>query len=84
MEVDVAVFCGLIALSVPIDDQIEKWPDRGSTLSDCSFFLYNLPLFPVLEVGSCPGTSSTATAMLCIILMVGPEGPVKGILSNVP
>ena len=56
MEVDVAVFCGLIALSVPIDDQIEKWPDRGSTLSDCSFFT----IFPYFQYwlggGSCPGT----------------------------
>ena len=51
MVVDVAVFCGIIALMVPIDDQTrEKWPDQRTTLSDCSSFFTIFPYFQwVLE-----------------------------------
>ena len=47
--VDVAVFCGIITLMVPIDDQTEKNGWTKGPLSLIAASLQFLPLFPVLD-----------------------------------
>ena len=84
MVVDVAVFCGIIALWMPIDDRAgEKWLDPRTTLTDCGFFTI-LPYFQYWVVEWKLPWHEFLPLLLCIILMLVPEGPVKRILSNVP
>ena len=60
----------------------EKWLDQRTTLSDCSFFTM-FPYFQYWMEWKLPW-HEFQPLLLCIILMLGPEGPVKRILSNVP